>query len=174
MPEKIADRFYWAAETLVVEPNDRLLEIGCGHGIAVSLICPKLTGGKIVAVDRSATMIEAAQGRNAAYVAAGQAEFHTAALDRAEFADAQFDKIFAINVNLFWTSEADELALIRKWLRPSGVLHLYYHPPNASKVKQLTDAVPAALKAHGFKLKATLSKDAKPAKLVCFVAVPAN
>lgn len=173
MPEKIADRFHWAAETLDVQPDDHLLEIGCGHGIAVSLISPKLAGGKIVAIDRSSTMIAAAQRKNAACVSAGQAEFHTTSLDRASFADAQFDKIFAINVNLFWTSAAEELNLLRHWLRPSGALHLYYQPPDESKVKHLTDAVPAALEAHGFKLKATLTKDLKPAKLVCFVAVPA-
>lgn len=174
MPEKIAERFTWALETLDVQPDDHLLEIGCGHGIAVSLVCPKLAGGKIVAIDRSATMIEAAKRKNSACISAGQAEFHAAALDKAQFADAQFDKIFAINVNLFWTSAADELKLLRRWLRSSGVLHLYYHPPDESKVKQLMDAIPAALTAHGFKLKATLSKDSEPAKLLCFVAVRTN
>lgn len=174
MPEKIAERFLWALETLAVEPTENLLEIGCGHGIAVALVCDNLTSGKIVAIDRSATMIETARRRNSDCVAAGKAEFRTATLDKADFADQSFDKIFAINVNLFWTAQADELVLLRKWLAQGGALYLFYHPPDASKVQQLIDAIPPTLKAHGFSLKEVLSKDLKPAKLICFVAQPTS
>jgi hypothetical protein len=31
---KAADRLVWTVETMDVQPADRLLEIGCGHGVA--------------------------------------------------------------------------------------------------------------------------------------------
>jgi cyclopropane fatty-acyl-phospholipid synthase-like methyltransferase len=174
MPEKIAERFRWVLETLAVEPSDHLLEIGCGHGIAVSLICEKLTSGKIVAIDRSATMIETARRKNADCVTSGKAQFHASTLEIADFRKGSFDKIFAINVNLFWASSAAELDALKGWLRPRGVLHLYYHPPDESKARQLMNSIPLALELHGFSLKEMLSKDLELVRLLCFVAQPAS
>src|SRR5688572_10376059 len=108
MPPKIADRLLWAVEILDVEPNDHLLEIGCGHGAAVSLICERLTTGTITAIDRSQTMIDAASKRNQEWVTAGKATFQAAALKDADFGGTRFNKIFAVNVSLFWTPPANE------------------------------------------------------------------
>jgi hypothetical protein len=43
--------------------------------VAASLVCARLDGGHLTAVDRSPKMIEAARRRNAAYIQAGKAEF---------------------------------------------------------------------------------------------------
>src|SRR5688500_18319162 len=51
MAGKASERFVWAVDTLEVRPADRLLEVGCGHGIAVSLVCERLTTGTITAID---------------------------------------------------------------------------------------------------------------------------
>jgi ubiquinone/menaquinone biosynthesis C-methylase UbiE len=64
---RASERLVWVVKTLGVEPDDRLLEIGCGHGVAVSLVCERMDGGSIVAIDRSARMIEMAKKRNATH-----------------------------------------------------------------------------------------------------------
>jgi ubiquinone/menaquinone biosynthesis C-methylase UbiE len=68
-----SDRFDWALETLSVNPGDRTLEIGRGHGVAVSLICAHLESGRITAIDRSRAMIERATERNREHVDSGKA-----------------------------------------------------------------------------------------------------
>jgi trans-aconitate methyltransferase len=69
MASKPSERFVWAVDTLTLDPADRVLEVGCGHGVAVSLVCGRLTSGRITAIDRSKKMIEMAARRNRANVA---------------------------------------------------------------------------------------------------------
>jgi SAM-dependent methyltransferase len=97
----MSDRLRSVVEQLDIRPNDRILEIGCGHGVAATLVCERLEGGRLTAVDRSPKMIEAATRRNAAYVEAGKAEFLVATLEDLELGDRRFDKIFAVRVGLF-------------------------------------------------------------------------
>src|ERR687886_2068652 len=73
MAGKASERFVWAVDTLEVRPTDRLLEVGCGHGVAVSVVCERLTTGTISAIDRSPKMIEMAARRNREHVEAGRA-----------------------------------------------------------------------------------------------------
>src|SRR5919202_1044262 len=69
MAGKASERFVWSVDTLEVRPADRLLEVGCGHGVAVSLVCERLTTGTITAIDRSPKMIEMATRRNREHLA---------------------------------------------------------------------------------------------------------
>ena len=129
---QVPERIRWAVRTMAPGPDDHLLEIGCGPGVAVAHICQRLAGGRIVAIDRSATAIDRATRRNAACVAAGTAVLRTAALESLTPADLPggrdgFDKVFAMNVNLFWVRDpARELDLIRAVLKPGGALFLFY------------------------------------------------
>jgi ubiquinone/menaquinone biosynthesis C-methylase UbiE len=142
----VPPRLLWAVERLAVEPNDRLLEIGCGGGVAVSLICDRLEAGRITAVDRSPTMVERAATRNERHLASGKATIQLGELDELELADRGFTKVFAINVNIFWVrSPAKELALIRRLLRPGGALYLFYSPPSEAKADELAQRLVTTL-----------------------------
>jgi len=55
--ERVPDRISWAIELLDVSSADQVLEIGCGPGVAMALVCDRLSGGRITGIDRSATAI---------------------------------------------------------------------------------------------------------------------
>jgi SAM-dependent methyltransferase len=95
--EKASDRIAWAVEILDVGPDDRILEVGCGHGVAVSLVCEHLDRGRITAVDRSPKMIEMARTRNRAW--GGRARFVTARIEDADLGDETYDRVFAVHVS---------------------------------------------------------------------------
>jgi cyclopropane fatty-acyl-phospholipid synthase-like methyltransferase len=147
------DRIAWAVELLDVQPDDRVLEVGCGRGVAASLICQRLRSGRLVGLDRSATAITAARALAAACIEAGTASFLTGALAAvAPAALGRFDKVLAVNVNLFWTKAAPvELQVVADLLEPGGRLQLVYEPPSADRVPSIRDRVLAGLSDAGYR-----------------------
>lgn len=170
-PREAAKRLVWAVDTLAVKPTDRLLEIGCGHGVAVSLVCEKLDGGSITAIDRSPKMIAMATKRNADCVAAGKASFQTVSLHEADFGNVRFDKIFAIRIGVFlWGRPARELEVVRTCLAPDGSFHLVYDPFAANQARNVIETASAVLDNHGLIVKQVLTKDIAHTTVVCVIA----
>ena len=160
MASKIPERIGWAVETLAVGPSDALLEVGCGKGLAAALIAPRLRSGRILAIDRSATAIAAARKTP------GKAVFRHAALADLGAADGPFDKIFAINVNLFWTDAGPELPVVRKLLKKTGRLFLFYEPPAAAQRSRIAVLVREKLAGSGLTVVKSVQKD-DGAPLLC-------
>jgi SAM-dependent methyltransferase len=170
VPEQVA----WAVEMLDVAPDDRLLEIGCGAGHAVSLICARLDTGAITAIDRSALMINLARQRNHDHVVAGKARLEAVALEEAVFGEAQFTKVFAFNVNVFERRPAHALDVIRSLLLPSGGLYLFFQPPRADKTPRIAERVAAQLQLNRFVVSKVETADLQPAPAVCLLAHPSQ
>lgn len=114
----------WAVDTLALDPANRVLEVGCGHGVAVSLVCERLTTGRITAIDRSQKMIEMAARRNRERVAGGMAVLRAASLEKADFGDERFDKVFAFNVAPFWHQPKQALGIVRQHLARNGAVKI--------------------------------------------------
>jgi ubiquinone/menaquinone biosynthesis C-methylase UbiE len=130
----LSERLRAVVEQLRIDPNDRVLEIGCGHGVAASLVCERLEGGHLTAIDRSPKMIEAASRRNAAHVEAGKAEFLVATLEDLDLGDRRFDKIFAVRVGLFHHDPERARRMAERWLAPGGtLLAVFDEPPRRSE-----------------------------------------
>jgi cyclopropane fatty-acyl-phospholipid synthase-like methyltransferase len=127
--EAQSERLRKIVEKLDVGPDDRVLEIGCGHGVAASLICERLEGGRLVAIDRSAKMIAAAARRNGEHVATGRAEFLVAALEDVDLGERRFDKVLAVRVGLFHRDPVRAHALAERWLVPGGEVVAVFDPP---------------------------------------------
>jgi ubiquinone/menaquinone biosynthesis C-methylase UbiE len=124
----MSERLRAVVERLEVRPDDRVLEIGCGHGIAATYVCERLTTGRLTAVDRSPKMITAAAQRNAASVEAGRAEFLVAHLEELDLGDRRFDKVFAVRVGLFHREPERARALVEPYLAPGGLILSSYDP----------------------------------------------
>ncbi|GAB2739104.1 class I SAM-dependent methyltransferase [Streptomyces bullii] len=163
----VPERLTWAVRVLDPAPDDRVLEIGCGRGVAAGLIRARLTTGTVTGLDRSATAVEAARRRHPD----GRDTFHAVALEAAEFPDDSFDRILAVNVNVFWVRSPDrELAALRRWLTPAGTLCLCWEPPDARRAEEIAGKVAPLVASHGFTTEVRAATAATGSSLVAVVA----
>jgi trans-aconitate methyltransferase len=165
------ERIHWAVEMLAVEPDDRLLEIGGGPGVAASLVCARLDRGRLLLVDRSATAIERTRRRNPEHVASGRLALETVDLAAFDPGGARFGKVFAVNVNVFWMTPAtEELARIRQALDHDGRLLLLYETPSAVRARHVVERVADALRANGFAEPQLVSRSATVVGCIAHIA----
>ena len=71
MPTGISPRLQAIVDALPIGPTSRVLEIGCGPGVAARAIAARLSTGHVLATDRSPTAITQARHGSAAEIASG-------------------------------------------------------------------------------------------------------
>ena len=174
MAGKASERLVWAVDTLEVRPADRLLEVGCGHGVAVSLVCERLTRGTITAIDRSPKMIEMARRRNREHVEASRAVLEAIALEDADLGDQRFDKVFAFNVAPFWLQPEVALGAVREHLTPDGTVYVFWDARHSApeRARGLADELADRLRSGGLSVETVLVEDLRPVPAVCVIGRP--
>lgn len=149
---RASERIAWAVEQLGPRPGDHVLELGCGHGVALTLIAERLGGqGSVVGLDRSPKMTAAAAERNADAVASGRVRLVTGDVHAADLGEARFDRVLAIHFPPIQRGDpARELAVVARHLAPGGTLHVAFQPHRPAELEAIAEHVRAALAASGF------------------------
>ena len=125
--QTIPARIRWSVDLMDVQPDDHVLEIGCGPGAGAELICSRLETGKLFAIDRSESGVDRTKRRCARYVDAGRLTVRQIDLATLRVPVKRLTKVYAFNVNLFWVRDcADEIALLHERLMPGGKVFLFY------------------------------------------------
>ncbi len=127
-------RIKWALELLELTPDSSVIEIGCGSGIAAQRICEQLTGaGTYMGVDQSKAACDAAFARCKAYTPRMKAIFWNKPFDASDREPALFDRVLAVNVNIFWTGDGEQLRDIRRIMHHETRLVLVYETPSTEQ-----------------------------------------
>jgi SAM-dependent methyltransferase len=144
----------WAVDLLGLEPDDRVLELGCGPGVALAAIADRVIQGVAVGVDQSDVMIGQARRRNAAAVGAGRVELVRATVEDLLPVDGErsparvhdgplaepFDAALAVNNVAFWDQPEERLAALRELMRPGGRVAVVSQPRSAGATAETTRA----------------------------------
>jgi SAM-dependent methyltransferase len=123
LPENI-----WTVEVLNPQPEDKILEIGFGPGIAIEQVAYHVTNGLVAGIDFSQTMVSVAKQRNAAAVRSGRVDLRYGDVVQIPFANATFNKAYSIHSIYFWQQPLPALREIYRVLKVGGTLILTILP----------------------------------------------
>ena len=162
----------WTVDRLDPTGGERVLEVGCGPGIALGLVLSRASV-TAVGVDHSDLMIANARRRNAKAVRAGRLTLIAGTIDDVPAGQGPFDKAFSINVIQFVDQEAF-VARMHSLLKPGGTLATTYQPRHAKATRadalKLAETLTQILARGGFENIRTEELDLKPVPAVCVVA----
>ena len=151
--QTIPPRIRWAVDVMDVQPNDHVLEIGCGPGAGAEAICARLETGKLFAIDRSESGVDRTKRRCARFVESGVLTVRQIDLATLRVPVKRLNKVFAFNVNLFWVRGcADEVALLHERVVPGGAVYLFYEANRPELVPTMVKKASAALQGGGFRV----------------------
>ncbi|MBC9245448.1 class I SAM-dependent methyltransferase [Paracoccus sp. 11-3] len=114
--------------TLPLREGLRVLEIGCGPGVAAREISLRIGNGFVLAIDRSEKAIRLARAASQHEIESGRLEFRQSSIEQFQLTsgDGLFDVAFAMRVGALdgRHPEAGKLAIknIKSALKPAGRL----------------------------------------------------
>lgn len=170
MKAKIPERYAWAISILDVRPEDEILEVGCGYGHAVSLICSQLSKGHLTCIDRSVKMTDAAARSNREYLSSGKCTVINDELLNVRLPEKSFDKVFLFNINVFWMDPAAELSAVKGLLKPNGRFYIFHQPPPGMAANEYADRFRINLLQNGFDVEKILLHRIEDSELTAVIA----
>lgn len=124
----------WVVSLLDVRPDDRVLQIGFGPGLAIRGLSRLAHAGRVYGIDHSELMLRQAKRRNADGIERGVVNLRHGSVDTLPAFDAPLDKMLVVNAMLFWDEPDARLAELCRLLRPGGLIAVAHQPrgPGAS------------------------------------------
>jgi len=119
--------------------DGRMLDIGTGPGTIPLLVCERIPGARVVAIDLAAKMLERAERHRAASPHGSRVELRLADAKGLDFEDDAFDAVFSNTILHHIPDPLPFLREARRVLRPGGVLLIrdLFRPPNDERAREL-------------------------------------
>lgn len=114
----------WAFSFLNVQPDDTILDVGCGGGAALSRLSDLAQRGHLVGIDYSPVSVRESRTLNIADVESGKMEIVEGSVEQLPFSDEQFDKVVTVESFYFWPNPVENLGEVRRVLKQGGVFLL--------------------------------------------------
>lgn len=141
-------------DLMALSPDSRVLEIGCGPGLALAKCASVVTSGRVVGLDHSEVMIRQARNRLREQCAADRVTLIEGGIDRLANWPGAFDRIFSLNVIQFQSDKHGFFGAVYEALATGGLCLTTYQPrldadgPGAAR--RMIASIEEALHAVGF------------------------
>jgi trans-aconitate methyltransferase len=169
------ERILWTLSLLDLKPDDRVLEVGFGPGIAIKFLADRIPGGAIAGLDHSEVMAQQASKRNARAIQEGRVTLHVGDVSSPPVFDEPFDKIFTINSIHFWDKPVECLSKLCELMNPGGVIAVTLQPRSRGATDDTTivigKEVAANLIAAGFSQCRLEIRHTNPVAIACAIGI---
>jgi len=112
----------WGLGFVRIEPDWRVLDVGCGGGQTVRTIAGIIRTGRVDGVDYAPASVAVARQTNADLIASGLVAVQQASISQLPFSDGSFDLITAIETHYYWPDLPRDLREAHRVLKPQGRL----------------------------------------------------
>ena len=109
-------------DLLELRPNDKVLEVGFGHGKTISKGCALIKNGTFAGIDISKTMLSVAENYNKRLIEKGRVELKLAGVDNIPYKDNYFDKVLTVHTIYFWKDPSKSINELHRVMKPGGRL----------------------------------------------------
>lgn len=165
------DRNRWTVDLLDIQPNDHVLELGCGPGLALQSCLTHATDGLVVGLDHSETMLAQSCARNRQAIRDKRLELRFGSLGELSDSPAQYNKIYSVNVIQFLEDLHAVFSVFYHHLKPGGLVATTYMPrgqnPSRAKAWQMANEVTRHMVRTGFTQIRTEELTLKPIPAIC-------
>ena len=101
-----------------IEPDSRVLDVGCGSGWATRLLADYAVNGKVTGIDISDEMIRVAREASSSYT---NVDFEVASAEQLPFADDEFTRAFSMESLYYYRNIPKALSEIHRVMKVGGV-----------------------------------------------------
>lgn len=123
-------------------PGDRVLDIGCGPGVAATFAAIEVPDGHVTAIDPSEVMVKQTRRRTRR---TSNVTVELAAAEKLPLADGSVDVAWAINTFHHWADREAGLGEVHRVLRPQGRFLVVEQHRTGRTGSALSEAAAAAM-----------------------------
>lgn len=116
-----------ALTALALEPSDRVLEVGFGHGRTIARAATMVGDGLVAGIDASEEMVRMATRRCRRLIEAGRVRLAVADSASIPYPDRSFDRAYTIHTIYFWDDPRRHLRELGRVLRDGARVVLGFH-----------------------------------------------
>ena len=112
----------WGLTDVEISQNATVLDIGCGGGRTLVCLASRASLGKAIGIDYSRDSVTVARKKNQRLIDSSRVEVVHGAVSSMPFPDATFDVVSAVETYYFWPDMTEDLAEVRRVMKPRGQL----------------------------------------------------
>jgi cyclopropane fatty-acyl-phospholipid synthase-like methyltransferase len=165
------ERNRWTVDLLEIAPDDRVLEFGCGPGLALAEAAARATRGRVVGIDHSSVMIEQARARLRKLGLDARAELQLGGVDALAALPGPFDKVLSVNLIQFVADKPALFQSFRRLLAPGGRMASTYMPRHrgatGADTRRMAEELAGLMRASDFAEVRIEELPLKPVPAVC-------